>query len=135
MCNQSIVSSLILLALRSFRTILSGHKVKWYSDNQGACHIFKKGSMKPDLQGLALDLNIECLRNRLTVDIEWIPRIMNKEADTISKVIDYDDWETTEFLFKELDRMWEPHTFDRLADSSRQQKYKAQKIQFKILVP
>ena len=38
----------ILLALRSFRTILSGHKVKWYSDNQGACHIFKKGSMKPD---------------------------------------------------------------------------------------
>ena len=77
----------ILLALRSFRTILSGHKVKWYSDNQGACHIFKKGSMKPDLQDLALDLHIECLRDRLTVDIEWIPRIMNKEADTISKVI------------------------------------------------
>ena len=42
---------------------------------------------------------------------------MNKEADTISKVIDYDDWETTEFLFKELDRMWEPHIFDRLTDS------------------
>ena len=68
--------------------------------------------MKPDLQDLALDLYIECLRNRLTLDIEWIPRIMNKEVDTISKVIDYDDWETTEFLFKELDRMWEAHTFD-----------------------
>ena len=106
-----------LLALITFRTILSGHKVKWYSDNQGACHIFKKGSMKPDLQDLALDLYIECLRNRLTLDIEWIPRIMNKEVDTISKVIDYDDWETTEFLFKELDRMWEAHTFDRLAGS------------------
>ena len=33
---------------------------------------------------------------------------MNNEADTISKVIDHDDWETTEFLFKELDRMWDP---------------------------
>ena len=107
----------VLLALRSFRTILSGHKVKWYSDNQAACHIFKKGSMKPDLQDLAPDLYIECLRNRLTVDIEWIPRIMNKEADTISKVIDYDEWETTEFLFKELDRMWGTHTFDRFADN------------------
>ena len=71
---------------------------------------------------------IECLRNRLTVDIEWIPRIMNKEADTINKVIDYDDWERTEFLFKELDRMWEPHNFDSYAD-------KVQKNQFKILVP
>ena len=40
----------ILLALRSFRTTLSGHKVKWYSDNQGPCHIFKKGSIKLDLQ-------------------------------------------------------------------------------------
>ena len=47
--------------------------------------------MKPDLQDLALDLYIECFHNRITVDIEWIPRIMNKEADTISKVIDYDD--------------------------------------------
>ena len=67
--------------------------------------------MKPDLQDLALDLYIECLRNRLTVEIEWIPRIMNKEADTISKVIDYDEWETTEFLFKELGRMWGPPHF------------------------
>ena len=55
---------------------------------------------------------------------------MNKEADTISKVIDYDDCETTKFLFKELDRMWGPHTFDRFADN----KNKAQKIQLKILM-
>ena len=61
--------------------------------------------MKPDLHDLALGLYIQCLRNCLTVDIEWIPRIMIKEADTIRKVIDYDDWETTEFLFKELDCM------------------------------
>ena len=40
---------------------------------------------------------------------------MNKEANTISKVIDHDHWEITEFLFKELDRMWGPHTFDRFA--------------------
>ena len=64
--------------------------------------------MKNDLQNLALGLYIECFRNRITVDIEWIPRILKKEADTISKVIDYDDLETTEFLFKELDRMWGP---------------------------
>ena len=88
--------------------------------------------MKPDLQDLAPDVYTECLCNRLTVDIEWIPRIMNKETDTISKVIDYDDWETTEFMFKELGQIWEPHTFDRLADSRNN---KAQKIQFKILVP
>ena len=60
----------ILLALRSFRKILSGRKVKCYSDNQRAWHIFKKCSMKHDLQDLAPDLYIECSPNRLTVDIE-----------------------------------------------------------------
>ena len=61
----------ILLALRSFRKILSGHKVKCYSENQGAWQIFKKCSMKPDLQDLAPDLYIECLRNGLGFHKTW----------------------------------------------------------------
>ena len=43
--------------------------------------------MKPDLHDLALDLYIECLRNRLTVDIEWIPRIMIKEVMQLAKLL------------------------------------------------
>ena len=51
--------------------------------------------MKPHLQDLALDLFTICLSNRMTVDIQWIPRTENREADAISKMINYDDWEST----------------------------------------
>ena len=72
--STSMELKAILLALRSFRKILSGHKVKCYSENQGAWHIFKKCSMKPDLQDLAPDLYIECLRNRLSFHKTWPTR-------------------------------------------------------------
>ena len=60
---------------------------------------FLKESMKPYLQDLALDLFTSCLSNRITVDIQWIPRTENQEADAISKRINYDDWETAQVLF------------------------------------
>ena len=107
----------ILFAIESFKKLLSGARVKWYTDNQAACHIFKKGSMKPYLQDLALDLFTSCLSNHITVDVQWIPRTENQEADAISKMIDYDDWETTQVLFQYLNDIWGPHTIDRFADN------------------
>ena len=107
----------ILFAIESFKKLLSGARVKWYTDNQAACHIFKKGSMKPYLQDLALDLFTSCLSNRITVDIQWIPRIENQEGDAINKMTDHDYWETTQVLFQYLNDIWDPHTIDRFADN------------------
>ena len=45
--------------------------------------------MKPCLQDLGLDLFTTCLSNHITVDIQWIPRTENREADVISKMINY----------------------------------------------
>ena len=73
--------------------------------------------MKPYLQDLALHLFTSCLSNRITVDVQWIPRTENQEADAISKMIDYDDWETTQVLFQYLNDIWGPHTIDRFADN------------------
>ena len=60
--------------------------------------------MKPYLQDLALDLFTTCLQlsNRITVDIQWFPRTENREADAISKMTNYDDWESTQVLFQYL---------------------------------
>ena len=55
--------------------------------------------MKPYLQDLALDLFATCLSNRITVDIQWIPRTEYQEADGISKMINYDEWEYTQAFF------------------------------------
>ena len=54
--------------------------------------------MKSYLQDLALDLFTTCLSHRITVNIQWIPRTENREADAISKMINYDDWELPKFF-------------------------------------
>ena len=49
------------------------------------------------------------------IELEWIPRKANQQADLISRIIDDDDWSLHPDLFKMLDTKWGPHTIDRFA--------------------
>ena len=57
-----------------------------------------------------------CLKARIELDIQWIPRSLNEKADYLSKIIDYDDWEITPQLFRLLEEKFGPHTVDCFAD-------------------
>ena len=50
-------------------------------------------------------------------DVQWVPGKQNTIADTLSKIYDFQDWETTNTLFKYLNRVWGPFTIDSLADN------------------
>ena len=45
-------------ALISYKDELRGSAVKWYTDNQNCLHIVRAGSMKKDLQNIALSILI-----------------------------------------------------------------------------
>jgi len=49
------------------------------------------------------------------LDIEWVPRDRNARADFISRPVDFDDWQVTEDVFKDLDSLWGSHTVDCFA--------------------
>ena len=74
------------------------------------------GSKKPILQQEALAIFETSVRARIRLEPEWIPRADNEIADYISRITDYDDWSLNPMVFKELDRLWGPHTIDRFAD-------------------
>jgi hypothetical protein len=78
-----------LIALKS---VLKDQRVKWFTDNTGVCSIVEKGSMKIDLQTLAMHIFSFCCQNSIHLEIEWIPREMNDRADYLSRVIEKDDW-------------------------------------------
>ena len=40
-----------------------------------------------------------CVQSGIYLDIQWIPRTLNQQADFISRSIDVDDWQTTNDLF------------------------------------
>ena len=111
----------VYLVLRSFTGKLAGHRVKWFTDNQGVMYIIRSGSKKQHLQEGAIEIFNVCLANNIKLEVEWIPRGANEYADVISRVIDYDDWSLDPHLFQLLDAMWGPHVVDCFASPENAQ--------------
>ena len=64
----------------------------WYIDNFTTQQIIKCGSNKTHIQSLALNIfNLTFDRN-IHLEVYSVGRECNKEADKISKTIDFDDW-------------------------------------------
>ena len=45
---------------------------------------------------------------------DWVLRDLNGRADFISRLVDFDDWQVTTDVFKDLDSLWGPRTVDYL---------------------
>ncbi len=89
----------ILFGIASFEPLLKGCSVKWFTDSQSAMKIAQVGSMRLDCHKLAIVIFSMCLKSGIQLDIQWIPRTKNTQADYISKFTDFDDWEITTDTF------------------------------------
>ena len=116
-CQSSTFRELkaILHILQSFSTLLSHHKVRWFSDNQNVCRIVSTGSPKPDLQAIAVSISQACMSFDIAIEIEWLPRSQNEKADYLSRIVDTDDWSLSYRLFGFVESRWGPHTVDRFS--------------------
>ena len=106
----------IRFAINSFLPMLSGSQLKVFSDSQSATRIVEIESMKSDLQDIALDIFTICLRNNIRLEVDWIPRTLNDQADFNSRLIDTDDWELSSQFFNELNSLWGPLSIDCFAN-------------------
>ena len=79
--------------------------------------IVRVGSMIEELQELALDIFLFASGHNIRLDLTWIPRDQNSEADRFNKVADIDDYSVHDDVFIHLDRLWGPHSIDRFASS------------------
>ena len=101
--------------LEALESKLANQRVRWFTDNQNVVRILQVGSRKPDLQGEALAIFSISLSQHIHLEPEWIPRKNNELADYLSRIVDYDDWSLSRGTFRELDKVWGPHTVDRFA--------------------
>lgn len=69
------------LCLLSFKDVLKGSSVTWYTDSQTAASIILKGSKVHELQSLALTIFELCAKNDTEIHTVWIPREQNSQAD------------------------------------------------------
>ena len=105
----------------SFTPKLQGHKVKWFTDNQSVRSIVTNGSKKTHLQDGALCIFETCMKYSLRLEVEWIPRSLNEQADYLSRIMDYDDWKVDPSWFAVLDTLWGPYTVDCFASCYNKQ--------------
>ena len=103
--------------LYSNYSFLQGRKIKVFYDNKNVKTVLKAGSMKDDLQSVALDVYNLCTVNGITLIPEWVPREANERADYLSRNFDCDDWEIDHSVFSLLDKAWGPHTVDRFSSN------------------
>ena len=60
-----------------------------------------------------------CIKNGITLEVEWIPRHLNEAADSASReaaMVDTDDWQLTKEFFNILNSRWGPLTLDCFAN-------------------
>ena len=103
--------------LEAFADLLSNARVIWYSDNQNVDSILLNGSRKLDLQVLALEAFQICLKYRISLDARWIPGDLNVRANSISKLVDFDNYAINDFVFQSINDHWGPHTINKFACS------------------
>ena len=104
-----------LKVLMAVAAKLMNLRVRWFTDNQNVARILLVGSKKPLLQVVALKVFSLAVQYQIRLEPEWIPRELNKKADYLSHIIDYDDWKLNPLVFAELDDAWGPHSVDRFA--------------------
>ena len=71
----------VSFALKSFAHLLLGCFVKWFTDSQAVSLIVDSGSMKEHLHQLVVDIFHTAKENNIEIEVEWIPRSLNKKAD------------------------------------------------------
>ena len=94
---------------------LQGRNVTFLVDNSSAVQIIQNGSMKESCHKLALDINEFCSKNSIVLNVQWIPRENNKDADELSRMadlLDTDDWGLSSSFFKLLENKFGPFTVD-----------------------
>ena len=105
------------LALISFAASLRGTQIAWFTENTNVVSIVHSGSKVPELQDLARSIFHVCICFGISLEMKWIPRSSNSEADNLSRIIDFDDYTLNDDVFHMLDFRWGPHTIDRFAFS------------------
>ena len=104
----------------------------WHTDNFATQQIIKCVSHKTHNLSLALNIFNLTFDHKIHLEIFWVGREYNKKADKISKIIDFDDWYTTQPLINILEQRWGKISINRFASDINR---KSKKFNSRYLCP
>ena len=105
----------IRFCINTFKYKFENKSIFLYTDNYACNLIARKGSNKPKVYNIALEIHKISSTHNIDLNVCWISREENKEPDRLSKQVDYDDWFVTKDLVKMLTNKWRNVSIDRFA--------------------
>ena len=109
----------VLHGLTQMRSVLKNSSINWYTDAKNVARIVRRGSPKPYLANLAVAIYHITRKNKINLNMIWVPRDQNQEADFWSRVRDFDDWGISQIWFERIcEYLNFVPTIDRFADNS-----------------
>ena len=76
---------------------------------------YRAWEQKAWLQEIAVNILSTLMQTAIRLEMAWIPREKNQQADYLSRLVDHDDWMLNPYIFQWIDSIWGPHTIDRFA--------------------
>ena len=116
----------ILMGIRSFGEILKNKMVQILTDNIAAtAYINHLGGPSLQLNQIAKAIWAEAYHLNIDLQAKHLAGIANQHADRLSRLNSPYEWRLHPRLFRQIDRMWGPHTCDRFASliSAQVKKY------------
>lgn len=115
-------SMAVLNALRIWAPAWSGKTVLVQCDNATTvAHLNGFGRLNPALDAVARAIHSLAARHRISLRAMHIAGTTNTSADALSRELDRSDWMLHPLLFASLDRLWGPHSIDRMASFATRQ--------------
>ena len=106
----------VYVGLQRARRTLANKAVRWNTDAKNIVSIIRKGSMKIPLHNIALKIFKLTRKYNILLTMTWLRRTHNEEADSFSRVIEYDDWGVHPNWFKFISNKLGETEVDRFAD-------------------
>ena len=118
----------VLLALHSFKDLIKNKHVQILSDNiSTVAYINHLGGPVQSLTQIAKNIWTLCYQLGVTLEAKHLAGKKNVQADRLSRLSPRStySWSIHPALFRQIDKMWGPHTMDRFADMTNHvcQKY------------
>ena len=109
----------IHFVLQAFQPLLKNCNVKLFTDSKMAVRITEVGSMKFEYHQLAIGVFFTCLHTNIHLGLQWLPRTATEQADYLSRLKDFDDWEVAPSIFQQMDVLLGPHTLEEFAQKKK----------------
>ena len=106
----------VLIALQCFREPLTGKHVQVYTDSgTTVAYVNNLGGPSCELSDIAERIWALAYEMGVTLTARHLPGVENVEADRLSRLSTQYEWKLNPRFFRQINRMWGPHSIDRFA--------------------